>query len=303
MVSTETNIYPNPSVERVYLEVVWFPCALELSVLAFRKMPKASLSKEEYLKRYLCQPKGKRQNADGAVHYITGEMPDSLDAFDEKTKLELNMFKPSAEEEVVGVTQVRKRSKGILSDEALSDQALKARKNAELEAKYALWNRGVDSVKERELELEEARYEALKPLARYADDPDLNLQQKEVIHSEDPMGAYFEEKRKRKKEKEKKEKKKRRRKHGADGKCFLSLTSAILDGEEGALETEVEEEEDARPRYKGPPEPPPNRYGIWPGYRWDGVDRSNGFEKKLVDDITRRKVERELAYKWGTEDM
>jgi len=56
------------------------------------------------------------------------------------------------------------------------------------------------------------------------------------------------------------------------------------------------------PRYKGP-EPPPNRFKLWPGYRWDGVDRSNGFEKKIYSRANAQKAMKEIAYKWSTEDM
>lgn len=56
-----------------------------------------------------------------------------------------------------------------------------------------------------------------------------------------------------------------------------------------------------RPVYEG--YAPTNRFGIEPGYRWDGVDRGNGFEEKFFVAINERANRDKLAYAWSTDDM
>ncbi|GAP91963.1 putative cell cycle control protein [Rosellinia necatrix] len=55
-----------------------------------------------------------------------------------------------------------------------------------------------------------------------------------------------------------------------------------------------------RPVYKGAWAP--NRYQIPPGYRWDGVDRSNGFEAERFKAINRRERNKGLDYSWQMDE-
>jgi len=48
---------------------------------------------------------------------------------------------------------------------------------------------------------------------------------------------------------------------------------------------------------------PTNRYTIEPGYMWDGVDRSNGFEQKLLATRNVREAQKNEYYKLRTEEM
>ncbi|KAJ5152663.1 Pre-mRNA-splicing factor cwc26 [Penicillium canariense] len=55
-----------------------------------------------------------------------------------------------------------------------------------------------------------------------------------------------------------------------------------------------------RPLYKGAFQP--NRYGIRPGHRWDGVDRSTGFEKEWFAARNKKSRFEALDYQWQMDE-
>lgn len=55
-----------------------------------------------------------------------------------------------------------------------------------------------------------------------------------------------------------------------------------------------------KPLYQG--SAAPNRYGIRPGYRWDGVDRSNGAEKEYFAARNKRRDVENLKYAWEMDE-
>ncbi|XP_018566533.1 BUD13 homolog [Anoplophora glabripennis] len=142
------------------------------------------------------------------------------------------------------------------------EEAARAKREQEMKEKYDRWGKGLKQVEDQNQKIEEQLHEMSKPLARYADDEDLEKFLKEQEREGDPMLNYI-------------RKKKRKDKVAA-----------------GIPE---------KPMYMG--EFMPNRFGIRPGYRWDGVDRSNGYEKKWFQVQNAKKADREEAFKWSTEDM
>eukprot|EP01116_Phalansterium_solitarium_P024426 TRINITY_DN8953_c2_g1_i7.p1 TRINITY_DN8953_c2_g1~~TRINITY_DN8953_c2_g1_i7.p1 ORF type:complete len:434 (+),score=84.39 TRINITY_DN8953_c2_g1_i7:985-2286(+) len=138
------------------------------------------------------------------------------------------------------------------------------------------WGKGLVQAKMADDKAAYEAHEAAKPFARMADDEDLNAALREQHRWGDPMARLLSKGSGKEERKAKKEKKGKKEKKAKDPK-ILGL----------------------RCKFAGPP----NRFGIPPGHRWDGVDRSTGYERKLFEKQSSNVAFQDQKYLWSVEDM
>ncbi|CAF3712991.1 unnamed protein product [Rotaria sp. Silwood1] len=141
------------------------------------------------------------------------------------------------------------------SEPAKSERRCLAEHQEKIAERYAQWGCGLAQVRQSEDVLKDYLEQAEKPLTRYRDDKDLDSMLKQKERQDDPMLKYLSNK-----------------------------TSDVSD------RSNIRNNSPVKPRYRGR-DPQTNRFHIWPGYRWDGLDRSNGFEKKLFASIANQYVQ------------
>lgn len=173
----------------------------------------------------------------------------------------------SGEEEVVYRDATGRRVDVALRRQEVRQAAVEAEQK-ERDAKDAL--RGDVQREQARQRREELADAALMPLARGADDEAMNRELKAQARWNDPMAAFLTEK---------------------------VPAAAATGGASGSAPNAGAKS--IRPAYRGPAAP--NRYGIRPGYRWDGVDRGIGFEAERFKAINRRERNRDLDYQWQTD--
>ncbi|KAK5118093.1 hypothetical protein LTR62_004139 [Meristemomyces frigidus] len=136
------------------------------------------------------------------------------------------------------------------------------KKEAELEARKGDVQRR--EKEERKQDLQDVR---VMGVARYADDEKLNSELKERERWNDPMAQLLTTK---------------KRSGGKSGSGDRGKGKGGAKSYQGAFE--------------------PNRYGIRPGWRWDGVDRGNGFERKWFAARNKAKDREALEYHWQMDE-
>jgi pre-mRNA-splicing factor CWC26 len=151
--------------------------------------------------------------------------------------------------------------------EARAAELAKAR--AELKEKEEAMGEVQRAEKERKKEdLADARF---LTVARGEDDEEMNDELKGRLRWDDPMAGYMLQKQ--------------------AEEMPVGSTSRKAGAETG---------KPRRKEYTGAA--PPNRYGVRPGWRWDGVDRGNGFEKEWFQARGKQARTKDLEYQWQMDE-
>jgi pre-mRNA-splicing factor CWC26 len=158
----------------------------------------------------------------------------------------------------------RGRKLDMLNEYMASQERADSRAAAQHELRYD-WGTGAADKARAETKAGELRDAAERPFAVFADDAKLNEELKQRQRADDPMAAY-------------------------------------MAGKAAPAQPEPAGGRRSKPLYSGPP-PERNRFGIAPGYRWDGIDRSNGAEKRLAQASGATGELAEKHYRFSSADM
>ena len=171
----------------------------------------------------------------------------------------------------------RKGKKLDMLNEFMRQQAVKEGKEFKIEKAQTEWGKGTVQKQEAEALRQELVDVANEPFARTIDNPRMEAMRKGTMRDGDPMAEYFAKKKEEEDEIEK------------------SRRASLRGGDEAVVVVE-------KPKYKGPIGAP-NRFRIPPGYRWDGIDRGNRYEHKILTKSNDRAALKEDEYRWSVSDM
>ncbi|XP_010540728.1 PREDICTED: BUD13 homolog [Tarenaya hassleriana] len=180
-------------------------------------------------------------------------------------------------EKAEGVFRDKITGKRISKEEYMKSKKKVEEKPKEIKVE---WGKGLAQKREAEARLQELELEKDKPFARTRDDPELDNMLKDRIRWGDPMAHLVKKKR-----------------HSS---ALLDLGADEKMKESGFV---IPQEIPSHSWLKRGLEAAPNRYGIRPGRHWDGVDRSNGYEKQLFKRMNEKTATEREAYLWSVSDM
>uniref|UniRef100_K3WLA6 BUD13 homolog n=1 Tax=Globisporangium ultimum (strain ATCC 200006 / CBS 805.95 / DAOM BR144) TaxID=431595 RepID=K3WLA6_GLOUD len=198
-------------------------------------------------------------------------------AEEHKRKLRQNDFLRTADASDMGANaetvyrDKRGRKLDMLNEMVRQQEILDGKREREAREEYE-W--GTGKVQKQEFKSQRELAEQMKqaPFARHEDDPELEQLRKERVRAFDPMNS----------------------------KVFQE--DDLFGGVKSSKKSKSKKKSSTKPKYAGPPAPP-NRFGIQPGYRWDGVVRGTGWEEKLLLRQNKQSAASEEAYRYAVADM